>query len=229
MTVYESIKKMLMELRFPPGSLLRERTLAEMLGVSRTPIREALQCLSHEGWVQVGNGKRIVVCPVKKHDVVEIFQIRAIIEPCATKEALASGSAKMLAGKLDAVNNAMCQMRHSHLAFVQLDLQFHAHVVASLANERMSRFWVALHEEIIRIALMTLEDGARLQKTMDEHAALIDALWKKDADAINNAVLTHLNNSRDALLSRMQDDPEPAVLESRLSKIYAMPDIPVMI
>ena len=78
--VYETIKKDIVSLKYPPGSFLKERELAESLGVSRTPVREAIQRLSQEFWVISGDGKKMQVRPITIADVHEIIQIRNIVE-----------------------------------------------------------------------------------------------------------------------------------------------------
>jgi len=62
--VYQGIKNCMINLDYPPGSFLKEREVAEKFGVSRTPVREAFQRLHHEGWLLIGEGKKIQVRPV---------------------------------------------------------------------------------------------------------------------------------------------------------------------
>lgn len=227
--VYKDIKNMLITLIFPPGSSLQERFLAGMLGVSRTPIREALQRLSHEGWVQMGDRKRIFVSPVNIEDIDELFQLRHILEPCAARAAIDKGKVRTLAGKLDEVLNVMEQVQNDNIAFARLDMQFHSLLMQNLENERMNRFWITLHEETSRIAIMNLSKDNRSVAVMEEHARMVEAFWEKDPDQIMGAIANHLLKSRDALVARLKEadwalPQNPPESIGGDANIYAMPE-----
>lgn len=208
--IYDDIKNMLITLVFTPGSSLREQVLADMLGVSRTPVREALQRLAHEGWLQIGDGKRIQVTPVTVSDVKELFQLRLLLEPYAARETYRRGKSRSLAGKLDEVLNVMEQVKDDRVAFAQLDMRFHLLLMQHVENERLNRFWKTLHEETSRVAVMTLTDTNRSAKVIAEHSKMLDAFWEKDLDAILEAINEHLLRSRDALTSKMEPQGESA-------------------
>lgn len=213
--VYADIKNMLITLVFPPGSALREQVLADMLGVSRTPVREALQRLSHEGWVQIGDRKRIHVSPVSVSSVDELFQLRSLLEPFAARETFARGKSRTLAGKLDEVLNVMEQVQNDRIAFAKLDMQFHSLLMQNVENGRLNRFWKTLHEETSRIAVMNLTDDSRPLAVIDEHAKMVEAFWEKDLDAILQRISEHLSKSRDALVVRLDDHETPPRPEER--------------
>lgn len=224
--VYESIKRLLIGLHFPPGASLRERGLAEMLGVSRTPIREAMQRLAHEGWVVLGDGKRIQVCPVTNEDVEEIFQIREIIEPSAAHHAIENGEMRVLAGSLDGILSNMREVQKNQLAFIKLDLQFHSAFIERMHNKRINRLWLVLHEEIVRIGLMTLQIGDRFSAVINEHSQMVDALWDRDEKSVMNSITEHLVRSKKSLLTKLKNNDED--LSDRglvpVEDMYRMPD-----
>jgi len=206
--VYQDIKNMMITLVFPPGSTLREQMLADMLKVSRTPVREALQRLNHEGWVKIGNRRSIRVCPVTLRDINEVFQLREILEPCAAKSALEKGRSRILAAKLDEVTNVMEQVCEDRIAFAKLDMQFHSLIIQNVENERLNRFWKTLHEETSRIAVMNLTNDTRPKIVVEEHSRIAEAFWEKDPDAVLLAINTHLTGSAVAL-TKMLDDEQP--------------------
>lgn len=201
--VYKNIKAMLIEIVLSPGSQLCEQDLANRLGVSRTPVREALQRLSHEGWVQIGDKKRILVCPVSVEDIEELFQLRSIFEPCAAREAVAKGRARILAAQLDDVVEKMCAKLNDRTAFAQLDMQFHSYLMSNIGSSRLDRFLQTLHEEISRLASMNLTDKNRPATVIQEHFKMVDAFWKKDIDQIIGAISEHLQKSKDALMIKI--------------------------
>lgn len=201
--VYDDIKAMLIGIVFPPGSYLREQTLADKLGVSRTPVREALQRLSHEGWVQIGERKRIFVSPVTPQDIEELFLLRSILEPYAAQDTLAKGKSRVLAGKLDEVVEQMHVVSKNRMAFARLDMKFHSLIIGNIGSPRLDRFWQTLHEETSRLAVMNLTDRNRPEIVIREHKRMVDAFWMKDLDQILNAISEHILKSRDALMTKL--------------------------
>ena len=207
--VYETIKKDIDSLKYPPGSFLNERELAESLGVSRTPVREAIQRLSQEFWVIAGDGKKMQVRPITLADVHEIIQIRNIIENSAIDWLIEHGEPRVVAGQLDSILNEMKQIKEQYL-FTKLDLSSHSLIIKSMNNERLLRFWATIQEEVVRMGLMALKSEYRFEEVIHEHEALVNALWNKDPEGVKRAMQEHLENSFDSLLAHLDvpEDPE---------------------
>lgn len=206
--VYMDIKYMLMTLSFPPGTQMREQIVADRLGVSRTPVREAFQRLAHEGWLQIGQGKRVMVSPVTVKGIGDIFQLRMLLEPYALEETFRKEQSRMLAGELDRILSAMQQLELDRIAFAQLDMEFHALIMQNADNRRLNRFWKNLHEETSRIAIMTLQNGPaatdqRMPYVIQEHTEILNSLWDKDLHRSQNALNKHLINSKNAVFEKM--------------------------
>jgi DNA-binding GntR family transcriptional regulator len=173
--VYEAIKKDIVSLKYPPGSYLRERELAENLGVSRTPVREAIQRLSQEFWIISGDGKKMQVRPVTAADVREIIQIRNIIEFSAIDWLVSEGEPRVVAGQLDSILNEMKKTTEQYV-FTSLDLSSHSLIIKSMQNERLIRFWATIQEEVVRMGLMALRGEYRFKEVIQEHEILVNAL-----------------------------------------------------
>lgn len=211
--VYRTLKEDIISLKYPPGSGLRELTLAKALGVSRTPVREAFQKLHHEGWIRF-EGKKIEVRPVTRADIDEIFEIRTLLESFAFRSVVTKGRPRVAAGAADAVLEQMAQTDHDRLAFTRLDLQFHARIIESADHGRASRFWLGVQEEAVRLGLMAMQDRHRLGEVIEEHRAIVEALWEKDEQTLMQALTRHLVNTRKALTSKFGEDLHPdAVIE----------------
>lgn len=224
--VYENIKRLLVGLHFPPGAILKERGLAEMLGVSRTPVREAMQRLAHEGWVTIGDGKRIHVSSVTKKDVEEIFLVREMIEPIAARHAIENAKMRVLAGSLGNVLADMRGVEGNQRAFIKLDMKFHSVFIKNMNNQRISRLWLGLHGEIVRIGLMALTEGDRFQAVIKEHSLMVDALRDKDESAVMEAVTDHLITSKHSLFAKWEKK-DPDVFDKGVTPVedwYRMPD-----
>lgn len=200
--VYEAIKKDIVSLKYLPGSYLRERELAENLGVSRTPVREAIQRLSQEFWVISGDGKKMQVRPITLTDVHEIIQIRKIVEYSAIDWLVDNGEPRVVAGQLDSILNEMKKTNEQYL-FTSLDLSSHSLIIRSMGNERLFRFWATVQEEVLRMGLMSLRGEYRFGEVINEHEALVNALWNKDPEDVRRTMKNHLENSFASLLAHL--------------------------
>lgn len=214
--VYEAIKKDIVSLKYPPGSYLRERELAESLGVSRTPVREAIQRLSQEFWIISGDGKKMQVRPVTAADVREIIQIRNIIEFSAIDWLVTEGEPRVVAGQLDSILNEMKKTTEQYV-FTNLDLSSHSLIIKSMQNERLIRFWATIQEEVVRMGLMALRGEYRFKEVIHEHEILVNALWKKDPEEVKASMKDHLEKSFASLLAHL-DIPKGA--DNSKSKAY---------
>lgn len=214
--VYEAIKKGIVSLKYPPGSYLKERELSESLGVSRTPVREAIQRLSQEFWIISGDGKKMQVRPVTAADIREIIQIRNIIEFSAIDWLVSQGEPRVVAGQLDSILNEMKKTTEQYV-FTSLDLSSHSLIIKSMQNERLIRFWATIQEEVVRMGLMALRGEYRFKEVIQEHEILVNALWKKDPEEVKASMKNHLEKSFASLLAHL-DIPDGA--DNSKSKAY---------
>jgi DNA-binding GntR family transcriptional regulator len=176
--VYKTIKEKIISNEFMPGQTLQEQDLAEMLDVSRTPVREALFQLAQDGWVDMNSQKSIVVQKVTLKDIDDIFELRALIEAYVLEEIFRNSLNRKLAGELDAVVQEMKGTLRDPGTFSLCDRRFHAAFVEILENGRLNRFWERITEEITRIGILgTKSSEAVLASVVDEHQKLAEALW----------------------------------------------------
>jgi len=217
--VYQGIKNCMINLDYPPGSFLKEREVAEKFGVSRTPVREAFQRLHHEGWLLIGEGKKIQVRPVTMSDLEEIFKVRFLVENFAFQWLLDNGEPRVIAGKADSILDAMRENPNDHLGFTKLDLQFHSTIIKCSNYERIFRFWTTVHEEAVRLGFMAMQGSARFYEVLDEHAAIVDALWNKDKGKVLKALNVHLDNTLSALTKELGSEHPPETIISPLGPL----------
>lgn len=192
--VYENIKNGIISLKYPPYSAIKEREISENLGVSRTPVREAIQRLTQEAWLVPGEGKRMQVRPITSKDVHEIIQIRNLVEYSALDELFARGEPRVIAGQLDFILNEMKAAQEEY-SLVTLDLKFHNLLVESMNNGRLLRFWCAVQDEVKRMGLLRLRGNDRWQEVINEHERVVEMLWNKDPVRTKLALREHLEHS----------------------------------
>lgn len=191
-SVFKTIKARIIALEYPPGTLLGERMLAGALGVSRTPVREALLRLTQEGWIEWRNHRTAVVRQVALGDVRDVFELRRMIEPFAVRDIFSKGSSRLLAGKLDVIQTRMRENLSDRLEFITSDMLFHSALVGNMENCRLTRMWNYVSEELTRFGLMAVNQrDDRVVRVLEEHSRLIDALWEKNLEATLLALSDH--------------------------------------
>lgn len=212
--VYRKLRELIVRGRLAPGARVTETDAATRLGVSRTPIRAALQRLQQEGYVVVSNtGRRArpVVAPLTREDATELFHIVGEIEGLAGRYAAAlnpklrarlADELKTINGELNLASQA--KRRDSNLIF-ELDESFHRRYVEAAAGARL----LALHQAIkpqaeryARVYVSALVD--EIHTSVVEHESIIRAIQAGDLDAAQRAVLMNWRNAA-ARLSQVID------------------------
>lgn len=194
---YETIRNKIVISELPQGMIVTEKLISDLTGVSRTPAREAMGRLLREGWLENANGKSYCVNTVRSKQVEDIFQLRRMMELFAMEVIFQKGEARLLAGKMDSVLESMANVGDSIVDFITRDFAFHTTTFATTGNEKMLSMWKTLGEEMIRMGVMNMKGGKnRFEEVMNEHNAIIDALWSKDLDKTKKALIVHLEYSQ---------------------------------
>jgi DNA-binding GntR family transcriptional regulator len=189
-----------------PGILYSVGSFAERLGVSATPVREALGDLAQHGLVEIIRNRGFIVPPLTDHDLDEIFQLRLMLEPPALTDA---------AGKLSADEVRICselveQGRTAAAAadltlFLEADRELHRRLIAPLGNRRLVAVLSQLRDETRLYGLRELAQAGRLVTSAEEHQTLLDAIVAGDVDAVHAAITTHLRHTRGAWAGREEE------------------------
>ena len=179
--VYRTIKQWIVALQLAPGELIRDHDIAERLGVSRTPVREALRRLEDEGLVVTSFHKWTKVAPADMAEAAQLYPVVAALEASAVELALPRLGAADLA-QLDALNAALALAieRADVAQSVLLDRAFHALLVQRSGNPELVRLLAALLPRIERIELAHFGNQPVAQQSVREHAAIIEALRQGD-------------------------------------------------
>jgi len=200
--IYQILKKRILSLELLPGEKLQERALAESLSVSRTPVREALHRLSTEGWILVNSRKNIQVRTVSHKDVLDIFQLRRLIELQAVELLCEDYMTREISQKLSEITNEMAEARNDRPLFIGFDQDFHALIIDSLGNGKLSRIWKNLIEEIIWLGMIALQSNQRFEEVLDEHSRILDALKRRKKRLAREMALRHLEITEEIVLEK---------------------------
>ncbi len=201
---------------------LDEQQLCRDLGVSRTPIREALSFLEQEGLVRSVPRRGVFVVRKTKREIVEMITVWAAIESMAARLATARASAEEL-GALRALFAAFEDDPSAHLGeYSQANMAFHKAIIrmggCALMVELTDGFFI--HMRAVRA--VTMGQDNRAQRSMADHRAIIDALERRDADAAERLVrehtlglARHVEKHGDPLDSALLQTPAPAAPRRR--------------
>ena len=170
---------------FPRGAQLNEAELAERFGVSRGPLREAMQRLIQEGLLTSEPHRGVFVPSLTDDDLIEIYFLREVLEAAAIRRAVRPDRRAGLIVALDAVVTAMRRALEDEdwRRLADLDLDFHAALVAAAGSPRLSRMQATLAAET-RLCLHLVMGGYRSNRALvDEHAELARLIGAGEAEA----------------------------------------------
>ena len=193
--VTEELRKAIVELRLRPGAPLREVALAEQLGVSKTPLREAFARLEQEGLVETTSFKGAVVTGYSERDLNEIYELRALLEGAAARSAAETATADTSGSLRDVVVRSR-ELRDSGdlEGLAELLEQFDLIVYAQVTNERIVALIENLRAHLTRIGKLTVSIPGRVEASVEEHAAIVDAIAAHDPDEAERLMRVHIGS-----------------------------------
>ena len=194
---------------YPPGSRLVETRIAQELGVSQAPVREALRDLEQLGCVVHEPFRGCSVRALSAEDLLEAFPVRAALESLACRlaaEHVTAREIRRLADHVDDMREA-CRSGDAH-GQSQADTQFHATIVRSAGNAILERQWTLL-EPFLRTYL-SVAHIADLSTMPDRHLPILDALRARDGEAAAAAMHQHLMDAAELLRDGSVPEPQEA-------------------
>lgn len=205
--VYSTIKERILKGEYSPGQRLITNDLATELGVSRMPIREALQRLeAATGLVSLIPHKGAVVNVISEDDIVEVFHIRVVLEGLAARLACANMDAAQL-DQLAHINQKVIEAEHKIDAerFLDLNREFHALMWKAANSPRLVGMLRSLYDASRSYRYISVMLPGRFEEIVQEHEDIIAALRKGDADAVEKTVNKHYQQTLDWLMRSRKD------------------------
>lgn len=175
-----------------PGTHLRENEVAGQLGMSRTPVREALRRLAAEGLVRIVPGRGALVTDLDARRLREIYSVRAVLEGMAAREATTRMSASTR-GLLSGLITEMAELVESgdDDRLREKNQQFHAAIAEASGNRYLLQLLHAMETELERFRFLALRDPERRAQAHEEHVALFDAIRHGDSHAAEQLARMH--------------------------------------
>ncbi|GAA0634379.1 GntR family transcriptional regulator [Kutzneria viridogrisea] len=196
---YEYLRDTILADPASQGQFISEQEVADRVGVSRTPVREALLLLAAEELVRLVPKRGAYVAPMTAREITELVELRGLLERHAAEQALASGAVP-LAELREALDRQRAEPEVRQ--FIDWDRRFHTALVAATGNAMLTRVYTGLGARQVRAGLTALHAAAdRREAVLTEHEAILTALAANDPAAARAAITAHLDSTLRVLLA----------------------------
>ena len=198
--VFEQLERDILAGKYARGEVLSEQGLANQLGVSRTPVREAIHRLEQENILEE-SGRGLVVVGISREDMLDMYEIRMRIEG----EAAARAAGHISAGELAAMRELVELQRFyseregNSDRIKNLDSQFHQLLYRASGSKAYYDTLCSLHKKMTKYRMASVSKRSRALQSAQEHEAILAALEQRDAEAASEACLRHVANARDRM------------------------------
>jgi len=206
---YQVLKDKILRRQLEPGARVSVEEIAQGLGVSRTPVTDALKRLAVEGLVEIQPRRGTFVTELTARDVAELFDIRLLIELHAARSIISQGRIQEF---LRAVDEPINQMREATVngaygdyeAFISADRELHRTLVLMSDNQRLMQIFSELnvHMRVARAHYLNNVENAR--QAHQEHEAILAAFQSTEVECIEQALIAHITNVKSRILELLE-------------------------
>lgn len=200
--IAETIRTNILKGIIKPGERLVEPKLSEQLGISRTPIREALRNLESEGFIEIIPRRGAVVTQITDKDVDEIFIIKMRLESLAARlatERLTNADIEKMKDLALRVRESTSKVGHK----VNWNSEFHEVFIQNCGNDRLIKILAGLQQQFKRATVFSFSETGRTIEVAEEHQNIISAFESRDKDMAEKLVENHIRNGWEFIRSRM--------------------------
>src|SRR5262245_12187958 len=189
--VYGSLRDAISDGRIAPGERVREEEVARNLGVSRTPVREALQRLQQRGLLVLGAGRGLVVAQLSQQQVIELYAMREILEGSAARFAATHANVAEIALLCD-LQEQLKSAASDPVLHVTLNRQFHQAIYEAAHNRYLMQTLDSLNDSFALLRSSTLRLPHRQRDSDEERRRIIAAIEQRDPDLAEQAAREHI-------------------------------------
>ena len=199
--IYNFLREQLLSGEIQPHQHLIETKIAQDIGTSRTPVREALHSLELEGLIESIPRVGYVVKPISEAEVEEICEIRAAIEGVAARWAMGKATQKLIEDlKKNISISEEKAAQGDPKAFVELDAQFHETIARLSGSKRLQELGQTLRRHMLRYRVQSIYLIDNVLRAIQGHKGILEAIEKGDLEEVNRAIKFHLEQSKKDIL-----------------------------
>ena len=203
--IYDILKRRIVLRQIESGKKINEEDLAKSLGVSRTPIRETLLRLEHEGIVKIIPRRGAFVVSQTKEKVMDLFEVREVLEGLVARLA----TKNMHHERLDRLKICLEKISSGNgdnnrlLKYTPADVEFHATLLEAADNELLKSMMESVNVHLQMVRLRTVALPGRPQQTVKEHYEILEAIEKKNSSLAEKLMRKHVASVRKDALKNM--------------------------
>lgn len=194
--VFHKIREGILSGKYAVHEELKEKNIGDELGVSRTPVREALRQLELEGLVSIIPNKGAYVVGLSQKDIRDIYEMRSLLEGLCAKWAAVNISNEQLE---ELEENIFLSEFHAQKEnweqMVELDNRFHEILYLASGSKELKHVLTDYHQYVQRVRKITLGGADRVKKSTEEHKVIVQALKDHDLEKAQDAAKTHIRNT----------------------------------
>ena len=197
--VFLTLRKAILKGELQPGERLMEIALANRLGVSRTPVREAIRMLEHEGLVVMKPRRGAQVAKITEQELNDVLEVRKSLEMLAANKACE----RMTEEDMKAMRDAGAEFRKLALnpncdltALTEADVAFHDTIYRGTQNRRLNQILANLREQMYRFRFEYLKDASIRESLVSEHEEIMKAVAGRDGELAADLIGEHIDNQQ---------------------------------
>ena len=203
-TAYERLKDAIRHADLQPGQPLTENYLSKILGISRTPVREALQQLAQEGLLQVIPGRAVTVAAPSIQGVLNVIHVRSVLEPEVAR--LVAESSPV--GVLETLRNALDKMQLAaeqgdRAAWSKADTEWHEALCNACPNTLLGELTLQMRNRAHYLAVDAQTSQTRIVDCTEEHRKVVEAIAAGDPQTAEQAMRQHVEELRQSMFRRL--------------------------
>lgn len=203
--VFNTLRRAILRGELLPGERLMEIQLAQRLGVSRTPVREAIRKLELEGLVTMIPRKGAEVAQITVSDLKDVLEVRIALEELAVKDACENITEEQLAALRSANEEFRRVLQEGDLMTCgQADIKFHEIIYRATNNKRLLQMLSNIREQMYRYRMEYLKDHSKHEALVCEHEKICQALQEHDREKAGEAIRVHIENQKESIISSLE-------------------------
>ena len=207
--VFNTLRRAILTGQLKPGERLMEVHLANKLGVSRTPIREAIRKLELEGLVVMVPRKGAEVAKISEKSLKDVLEVRRALDELIAELACSRITSEQLKELKEAGEEFERATKTEDTASIaRADVAFHDIIMESTGNSRLKQLVNNLAEQMYRYRFVYLKDETKHGMLVKEHSMIYDAIKRKDKDAASKAAREHIDNQEKAIIAHIRMEKE---------------------